>query len=245
LNEADICGPKYEGYEDGYRIIVNSIGLSGDFADSQVERIIETLTNLRHPCIAGMLGVVSGSPQEEMKIVEKHVCSDALSTVISTSPEWWTPTKKAKAVVSLVLGLRFAHSFGLLHGHLTMDNIFVNEDGLIEITDFCMRCQGHEENDKGWNKNTYYEGFSGYGWTPRSDVSVFRRILREIVIGDVPSFVLEQIDAELASEPQIIESFADIFRDLQSVDFEIMTGVDVTEVRAFASWIEWSERLTE
>jgi hypothetical protein len=52
---------------------------------------------------------------------------DSLSEVISVSPEWWTPMAQAKAIVGFVLGLRFAHSLGLVHGHLTVDNVLSNE----------------------------------------------------------------------------------------------------------------------
>jgi hypothetical protein len=45
---------------------------------------------------------------------------NSLSEAISMNPVWWTPTAKAKvkAIAGIVLGLRFAHSFGLIHGHL-------------------------------------------------------------------------------------------------------------------------------
>jgi hypothetical protein len=56
--------------------------------------------------------------------------------VVSSSPEWWTPTAKAKVIVGLVMGLRFVHSFGLLHANLTMSNIELAEDPVIEIADF-------------------------------------------------------------------------------------------------------------
>jgi hypothetical protein len=38
-----------------------------------------------------------------------------------------------KAIVGIVLSMRFAHSFGLLHGHLTGDNVLFDEDGLVQI----------------------------------------------------------------------------------------------------------------
>jgi tRNA A-37 threonylcarbamoyl transferase component Bud32 len=44
-----------------------------------------------------------------------------------------------KAIVGIVLSMRFAHSFGLLHGHLTGDNIVFNDEGLIQICDFCVK----------------------------------------------------------------------------------------------------------
>jgi hypothetical protein len=62
----------------------------------------------------------------------------SLSKIDSVSPTWWTAPAKAKAIMGLVLGVRFAHSFGLLHGHLTGNNVAFNEDRMIQITDFLM-----------------------------------------------------------------------------------------------------------
>jgi hypothetical protein len=33
----------------------------------------------------------------------------------------------------------FAHSFGLLHGHLTGDNVVFDDGGLIQVCDFCVK----------------------------------------------------------------------------------------------------------
>jgi serine/threonine protein kinase len=43
---------------------------------------------------------------------------------------------KAKAVAAIALGLRFAHSFGLIHGSLTASNILFDADHCIQIADF-------------------------------------------------------------------------------------------------------------
>jgi serine/threonine protein kinase len=43
-----------------------------------------------------------------------------------------------KAIVGLVLGLRFTHSLGLLHRHLTVNNVLFNDDGVVQITHFCL-----------------------------------------------------------------------------------------------------------
>jgi tRNA A-37 threonylcarbamoyl transferase component Bud32 len=64
---------------------------------------------------------------------------NSLSQVVSTSPALWTPTAKTKAIVGLVLGLRFAHSVGFRHGHLTGNNRLFNEDGVIQITGFGLK----------------------------------------------------------------------------------------------------------
>jgi serine/threonine protein kinase len=115
---------------------------------------------------------------------------------------WWTPTAKAKAIAGLVLGLRFAHSFGLLHGHLTGNTVFFNENGVIQITDFGLNGFGGFEDQDGVEMNL--GGFSGESWTPTADIRAFARILSEIVVGasaeqgcgssSIPSFVLEIIE---------------------------------------------------
>jgi hypothetical protein len=92
--------------------------------------------NLRHPCISSTIGIVFPSPLQKLQIIRQHLGRGSLSEVISTSPEWWTPTAKAKAIVGIVLGMRFAHRFGLLDGHLTGDNVLCDDDGLIPICDF-------------------------------------------------------------------------------------------------------------
>jgi hypothetical protein len=47
------------------------------------------------------------------------------------SPLWWTPTAKAIAVAGIVLGMKFLHSFGLIHCGLKPSNIFLMN--LIEL----------------------------------------------------------------------------------------------------------------
>jgi serine/threonine protein kinase len=43
---------------------------------------------------------------------------------------------KAKAVVGIALGLRFAHGLGLLHGVVKVSNILFDTDRRIQIADF-------------------------------------------------------------------------------------------------------------
>jgi hypothetical protein len=74
---------------------------------------------LGRPCIAKAIGVIHLSPLQGLKIVGVHLCGRSLSGVFSLSLELWTPTAKAKAVMGIVMGLRFSHSLALLHGHLT------------------------------------------------------------------------------------------------------------------------------
>jgi hypothetical protein len=91
-----------------------------------VEKRIEQLMNLRYPCIAGSIGIVVEWESRIMKIFEMCFSDNSLSKVISNSPDWWTPTARAKVIVGLVLRLHFLHSLGLVHGHLPGDDVYLN-----------------------------------------------------------------------------------------------------------------------
>jgi hypothetical protein len=254
LSESDGISTRiYQGRADDFRIIVKSINLSRCVENCEVEKAIGNMMNLRHPCIAGLIGIVFRPPLRELQIVE--ICSGviSLSKVISTSPEWWTSTAKAKAVVGLVLGLRFVHSFGLLHGHLTMDNILFDEDGIVQISDFCMNSFAGVEGDQDVRPNV--GGFWGEDWMSKADVCAFARILSTIVVGvsadpgvrdpSVPSFVSDIIERGRSADSRSTESFANILRILKENDFKIVESVDVQEVSDFVDGIEWSETLIE
>jgi hypothetical protein len=80
-----------------------------------------------------------------------------------------------------VLGLRFGHSLGLLHGHLTVNNVLFQEDGVIQITYFCLNRLMKPE----WNSNGIIDvgGFFGEYCMPTSDVRAFTEVLSEITMG--------------------------------------------------------------
>jgi tRNA A-37 threonylcarbamoyl transferase component Bud32 len=154
--------------------------------------------------------------------------------------------------VGLVLGLRFAHSLGLPHGHLTGNNILFDADGIIQITDFCLNSLANLEGNE--ISEVDIRGFSSEGLTAEADIGGFSGILSEIAIGafteqsgcssDVPSFVSEMIAKGQSADSNSVESFADILKALKRHDFKIMESVDIKEVSDFVRWIEWSEVFT-
>jgi serine/threonine protein kinase len=92
-----------------------------------------------------------------------YVTEGSLADVLSNPPEWRTPTVKAKAVVGIALGLRFAHGLGLLHVAVKASNILFDVDRRIQIASFSpIRLETGE-----------VEPFSGEGWAPTADVSAF------------------------------------------------------------------------
>jgi serine/threonine protein kinase len=92
---------------------------------------------------------------------------------------------KAKVVAGIVLGLRFVHSFGLIHGHLTSSNILFDWNDCIQIVDFesmLLKVVEMEDEDDD-EKETQLGGFSEERWTPERDVHAFALILFEIMFG--------------------------------------------------------------
>jgi hypothetical protein len=243
---------KYQEYDNGFEIIVKSMHVSICDDIAHHEMMIENLMNLRHPCISSAIGVVLRSPLQELQIVRQYSSDGSLSEVISASPEWWTPTMKVKAIVGIVLGMRFAHSFGLLHGHLTGDNVIFNDERLIQICDFCVKSLS----EVGDNSEAIaeVEGFSGEDWRPAADVKAFAELLSQIVIGvsakemgcslSPPPFVLNIIERGQSLDSHATLSFVDIFEALKDNGFRILAGVDSEEVSNFVRWVEFSEALT-
>jgi serine/threonine protein kinase len=209
--------------------------------------------NLRHPCITAVIGVLLRSRLQSLGIVRLHLGGFSLRTVISTSPEWWTPTATVKAVVGLVYGLRFAHSLGLFHGYLTEDKVIINEDGMIQITDFGLTGFGELEGNHGPEADV--GGFSGESWTPKADVRAFATIVSEIVVGrsgehrsrvsTIPSFVFEMIERGQSADLIAVETFSEILKLLKDNQFKIMKGTDLEDITTFVHWIESSEPLIE
>jgi serine/threonine protein kinase len=244
---------KYQGCNNGFEIVVKSMSVSISDDIAHLERRIANLMNLRHPCISNPIGFVFPSPFLKLQIVREYLGGGSLSEVISASPEWWTPTAKVKALVGIVLSMRFAHSFGLLHGHLTFDNVLFDDNGVVHISDFCLNSLP----EVGSNSEAMEElgGFSGEGWRPTADVRAFVELLSRIVIGgsaeeggrslSVPAFVIEMIERGQSFNSNAKLSFMDILRTLKNNEFRILEGVDSKEVSSFVSWIEFSEALTE
>jgi hypothetical protein len=86
----------------------------------------------------------------------------SFAKVISENPGWSTATAKAKAIVGLVLSLRFLHSFGFLHARLNSNNIHLDESYHIQIADSHLIDEQAGESEIG--------GFSCAEWTPKTDV---------------------------------------------------------------------------
>jgi hypothetical protein len=109
------------------------------------------------------------------------------------------------------------------HGHLTVNNVLFNEDGMIQIADFCVNRLAERVWNSGENANV--GGFSEEDWTPAADIRAFAEILSVIAVGTsdgqsghcsgVPTVVSEIIERGLLASTRIGESMSNIFKTLQ------------------------------
>jgi serine/threonine protein kinase len=234
-------------------VIVNS--KNGIESKESLMHEIENELNLSHPCILSPIGFIFGPESSELtvsgelKIVGLYSEGNSLAEVISENPIWWTATAKAKAVAGIVLSLRFAHSLGLIHGHLNTTNICFDMDHRIQITNFCRMGLEVSESEKDGDI------LSGERWSPDLDARGFALILFEIIVGypimlsrvgnvqirvpiNVPMFVLELIEAHQSPGSRRQQTFNDVFNILKENDFRIVSGVDLADVLTFVNWVE-------
>jgi serine/threonine protein kinase len=124
---------------DDYLIMVKSMNLFAYVEDAQLAYSRKRTVSLRNPSIAVRIGVIlspeSAGPRE-LKIAQLFTEGSSLAEILGMSLESFTLIVKAKAVAGVELGLAFVHSFGLIHGRLTVSNILFGADHCIEIAHF-------------------------------------------------------------------------------------------------------------
>jgi hypothetical protein len=219
-----------------------------EFTQSEIERGLQDLANLRHLLISEVIGFVL--EKGELKIGRLPGVGNSLAEFLSEKPEWWTPTAKVKAVVGIALPFRFAHGLGLFHGSLTVENVFFDCEKRIQIVDFNPIPRGGP--------------FSDGGEKIRADLFAFSILAFEILVGrPCPRPLTSKWDLKFPPEAdrrvfKMMEeavwgtaSFIDIFGILRnqffmpSGDFQIVDGVDSAEVCAFVNWVESAEEPAE
>jgi serine/threonine protein kinase len=126
----------YRRCDNGLEIVVKLFGKFDPGESCEIEREIEKLMNVTHPCIAAPFGFVLPAASKELRIARPYTRSSSLKDVLLARPLWWTPTAKAIAVAGIVLGMKFLHSFGLIHGGLSPSNVLFDESHRIQIADF-------------------------------------------------------------------------------------------------------------
>jgi hypothetical protein len=87
----------YRRCEDGFEIIVKLFGEFDSGDSCEIEREIERLMNVTHPCIAAPFGFVLPTASRELKMARSYTRSGSLKDILLARPLWWAPTAKAIA----------------------------------------------------------------------------------------------------------------------------------------------------
>jgi serine/threonine protein kinase len=253
----------YRRKSDDVKIVTKDFPRSkSDQQDTSFESL-EMLTHLTHPGIFPLFGIVSPTESTNFKIARLYCSNGSLKEVIADPPSWWTPTAKSKAIAGIVLGMRFAHSLGCVHGSLKPSNILFDNNQNAQIVDFCSnRLQNHFEvcgRSESGNEEEIRE----------SDVFSFSLILFEILVGRsvvarvspcgeveirfvddgeravitslIRSSIRGLIERGWSADRSVRPSFDYIYKVLKDNDFNTVEGNDVNEVLRFVSSLEASE----
>jgi hypothetical protein len=84
--------------DDGLEIVVKLCGEFDQEENCEIEREIEKLMNVTHPCVAAPFGFVFPKALKQLKITRFSTRSGSLNDVLLTYPRWWTSIAKAIAV---------------------------------------------------------------------------------------------------------------------------------------------------
>jgi serine/threonine protein kinase len=99
----------------------------------RLEREVATLAGFRHPNVAELHAVErsGGAGYILAELVDGPSLREMLAARGSLAP-----VRAARAAAAACAALASAHSLGIVHGHLTPDNILLTGDGRVKLTDF-------------------------------------------------------------------------------------------------------------
>jgi serine/threonine protein kinase len=226
---------------------------------------IKTFAKLKHPCILGFQGFVLNERLKEAKIMTEFMPNGTLEDII-TAEKRISPTKRAKIVCGIVLGMRFMHSKGVIHRNLKSLNIYL--DGLWRPRIGSSYFLTYDESLPEHVETTRYmapECFEERGSTKMMDVYSFGLILYEILVGrsvfsrgksvdEVRKLIREGNRAEIpqtvprnvrklikrcwSQNPEQRPTFEEVFGHLNDMDFQIVSGVKPEKIIQFIAEID-------
>jgi serine/threonine protein kinase len=247
---------------NGLDIVVKSFGsVDGE----KVNEILLLLMQLKHCCVAPLIGLVVPTESTPLKTGTLYY-SCSLQDVLDRRPEWWTSTAKSKAIAGIALGMQSAHELGIVHGSLKPNNILFDDNHCVHVVDFCStrfesKCDEKYDQDE-MDDNDAIEN------AKKVDIFSFASILFSILVDDdivsdslpfdeeenqkmkdgelplipefVPSFVRELLENGWSQDRSSRRSFQDMMELMEDNYFEFAEGVDVCDVLTFVSSVKSS-----
>jgi serine/threonine protein kinase len=234
------------------------------------ENEIDRLAKLKHPCIVGFEGYSLPDRTGKAMIMSEFMPNGTLDenirrTTPEQRPRLTSPTKLAKIVSGVVLGMRFMHSRGVFHRDLKPSNLFIDSLWQVRIATFCASRFAKLGHPDGLARESFDDGER----SEAMDVCSFGLILYKIIVGEsafspkqnkedlvalimkgsridiprkVPREARRMIKRCCSEDPKKRPQFGEILMDLKRIRFQILPGVKSQKVFNFVTEIElWEE----
>jgi TPR repeat protein len=153
---------------------------------------VETLVKLRHPCIIEILAWWQDERNTfglQMKLARNGALTDHLIRGRRANLGLlWKRNRRALIICDLVIGMRYVHSHGIMHRDLKPDNILLDEDFRVMISDFGLSRSQSATGLPSPQVGTYdyaapEQWNTVVGYTVKVDVFAFGLIAYEILTG--------------------------------------------------------------
>jgi hypothetical protein len=175
--------------DTGKRIAVKHVSVADGGAKLKSE--VTIMAHLNHPCVIRIIGWSDGRHSKwgevHMEFAPNHSLGDLLGRARRDFQTFLdNPTDTAKLICSLVLGMRYIHSRGILHRDLKPANILLDEHWRPKISDFgvsrFVSTEGPPTAESGTLRYAAPEQFvEDTPHTTKTDVFSFGYILYEII----------------------------------------------------------------
>jgi serine/threonine protein kinase len=240
------------------------------------ERDVKTIANLKHSCVLEVRGLIPAKRHEQLRIVTEFAPNGTLEENMRQEKRGElpiaSPTRVAKMLCGIVLGMRFAHSRGVIHGNLKPSNILLDSSWRVRIGDFGVRPMAEERPLRRQIETIQYrapEFFDDGEYTKMMDVYSFGLILYEVLVGrqafpraqtvdamtkcvvqgvrakiprSIPHDVRKLMKRCWSQTPDKRPTFQEIHRDLKAMQFRIVADVKSAKVIRFVAEIKSSEK---